>query len=59
MKKIKESEIMPEILKDLGLPNDFYDLPYKSYTDEGNKDLDYLEEYNSDDCEDIILNQKN
>lgn len=48
MKKIKDSEIMSEILKDLGLPTDFYDLPYKSHIEEGDKNLYYLDDFNSD-----------
>ncbi|KAL4444533.1 hypothetical protein ABPG74_016826 [Tetrahymena malaccensis] len=47
MKKIKESSIMPEILNDLGLPNDFYDLPFKTNIEEGDKNMQKLLDFDS------------
>ncbi|EAS03020.2 RhoGEF domain protein (macronuclear) [Tetrahymena thermophila SB210] len=47
MKKIKESSIMPEILNDLGLPSDFYDLPYKTNIEEGDKNMQKLLDFDS------------
>ncbi|KAL4491770.1 hypothetical protein ABPG72_006025 [Tetrahymena utriculariae] len=59
MKKIKESLIMPEILNGLGLPNDFYDLPYKTNIEEGDKNMQKLLDFDSNSDSDEQIENEN